>query len=213
MKLSEDKKTVILEKKPCVWCDGTGLSAKQVPCYTCKGTGRGPRGGKGGCRKCSGFGHVYSPTEKETCTGCMGEKMVPENDCDSMPDEWWHNMTFKVYRQDRDQTYNEFLLAHNCVFSCSDYGKAAGASDESIIESVRKETYVQLCKVARDLKFCDHVGIFVNRGGYSVRAVFGSDASETLKTIASERGIDEGMAVGNAIAAAGGNGTMGAIYK
>ena len=213
--MRRDGNRVILETRACVWCDGTGQAAKQVVCSACKGTGNGIHGGRSGCRKCSGMGHVYSRTITETCTLCNGSGQVPENNCDSMPNEWWPDFQFRVYRQDRKQTYNEYLLAHGCVYSCTDYGTAAESTDEAIIAKVKsEERFTQLIKVAdSENRLCDHIGIFVNRDGYSVRAIFSPDGQDAIETIAHERGKDEGLRVGVSIARNGGNGTLGAIYK
>jgi hypothetical protein len=89
------------------------------------------------------------------------------------------------------------------------------STDEAIIAKVRtEERYTQLIKVAnRENQLCDHIGIFVNRDGYSVRAIFSPDGQDAIETIAHERGKDEGLRVGVSIARNGGNGTLGAIYK
>ena len=208
-----DGNKVTLETKECISCQGTGRAAKQIPCPACKGTGRGIKGGKNGCRKCSGFKTAYSSTETVTCGGCEGTGKRPENDCDSMPDEWFASMPFRVYRHNREQTYNEYLLGIGCVYSCTDYGRAYAATDDKVIAEVSSHTFVQLCKVARNLTLCDHIGIFVNRDGYSVRAVYLPDAKDALTVIANERGKDDGFQTGSRLASEGLNGTIGAIYK
>lgn len=90
-------------------------------------------------------------------------------------------------------------------------------TDEAIIAKVKSEEdghFLQLCKVAnKENRLADHIGIFVNRQGFSVRAVYESDATDTKRIIARERGKDEGFRFGTAIARNGGNGTLGAIYK
>ena len=213
--MKRDGKKVTLEMVSCTWCHGTGTAAALVLCPNCEGTGRGPRGGENGCRKCNGMRKVYSHTLTETCTSCNGAGQVPETNCDTMPAEWWSAFDFRVYRQDRAQTYNEYLLAHGCVYSCTDYGAAAGMSDDAIIAKVKdEERFTQLTKVAnKDNILCNHIGIFINRDGYSVRAVYDLDGSDALYILGRERGKEDGLRVGNAIAQAGGNGTMGAIYK
>jgi hypothetical protein len=131
-----------------------------------------------------------------------------------MPDEMYLALPFKVYRHNRNLTYGEELLGWNCVYSCTDYGRSFSASDDSVIADVRSHRSTQLCKVAsKSLELCDHVGIFVAANGYSVRPVFRPDGLDALATIASERPYNEGMAVGMKIAAAGGNGTLGAIFR
>lgn len=207
---------VVLEDRDCscTWRGTPGLEAKRVTCPVCNGTGNGKRGGRGGCRQCNGMKSVYSRTENVTCSLCKGSARIPETSCDTMPDAMYLALPFKVYRHKRELTYAESLLAWNCVYSCSDYGRSYGASDESVLADVRSHGHVQLCKVAnKSLELCDHVGIFIAANGYSVRAVFQADGLDALKTIASERSYSDGMATGNRIWADGGNGTLGAIYK
>ena len=207
---------VVLEDRDCscTWRGTPGLEAKRVTCPVCKGTGNGKRGGRGQCKGCYGRKSVYSKTENVTCSLCKGSARIPETSCDTMPDAMYLALPFKVYRHKRELTYAESLLAWNCVYSCSDYGRSYGASDESVLADVRSHGHVQLCKVAnKSLELCDHVGIFVAANGYSVRAVFQADGLDALKTIASERSYSDGMATGMKIAANGGNGTLGAIYK
>jgi hypothetical protein len=90
-------------------------------------------------------------------------------------------------------------------------------SDETVIAEIKNEKggdFLQLCKIAnKENQLADHIGIFINRNGYSVRAVYESDAADAKRIIASERGKDEGFRVGTAIARNGGNGTLGAIYR
>jgi hypothetical protein len=223
MRLDSETHTVILESKPCWGCSENGSTGKRYAnewqtCRECHGTGRGKRGGRRGCQKCHGTGEIIVQTQQlETCPNCHGTGHEPENNCDAIPPEWWESFTFKVYRQERNQTYNEYLLGIGCVYSCTDYGAAAGMSDEALIDKVKgEERYTQLCKVAnKENRLADHIGIFVNRGGYSVRPVYDSDATDAKQTIARERDVDEGfrVGVGVAMARAGGNGTLGAIYK
>jgi hypothetical protein len=209
-------KKVILETKDCscTWRGTPGLVAKRVACPTCKGTGRGVKGGRDGCKKCHGFRTAYSDTENVTCSACNGTARVPENSCDTMPDEMYLGLPFKVYRHARQLTYGESLLGWGCVYSCEDYGTAYHASDEKILADVRAHLGVQLCKVAnKELELCDHIGIFIAANGYSVRAVYRADGLDAIATIASERSYSDGMVTGLRIAANGGNGTLGGIFK
>lgn len=220
MKLDLENRTVILESKPCYGCDGTGkrFANEWQECPECHGTGRGKRGGQSGCKQCHGARRIIAPTDKiETCPNCNGTGKMPENNCDCVPSAWWNLFTFKVYRQQRKQTYNEYLLGLGCVYSCTDYGTAASMSDEAVISKIKSEEnghFLQLCKIAnKENKLADHIGIFINENGYSVRPVYESDGSDAKQLIARECGKDEGFQVGTAIARDGGNGTLGAIYK
>jgi RecJ-like exonuclease len=224
MKLDTETRIVTFESKPCYGCSENGISTGKrfanewQPCSECHGTGRGKRGGRNGCQKCNGMGKIIVQTSRlEICPNCNGTGKQPENNCDDIPAGWWQSFTFKVYRQERNQTYNEYLLGVGCVYSCTDYGTATGMTDEAIIAKVKSEEdghFLQLCKVAnKENRLADHIGIFVNRQGFSVRAVYESDATDTKRIIARERGKDEGFRFGTAIARNGGNGTLGAIYK
>ena len=213
MRLEGNK--VILEDQECWWCGSTGLAAGQESCLKCGGTGKGPKGGARGCRRCSGFGRVRSEVLKVTCGCCKGTGRKPETDCDYMPKDMYLALPFKVYRHERLLTYGENLLGWGCVYSCTDYGRSYGATDESVLADVRSDSHcgVQLCKVAKNLELCNHIGIFVAANGYSVRAVYRTDGLDALATIASERSYSDGMVTGMKIAAAGGNGTLGGIFK
>jgi hypothetical protein len=83
-----------------------------------------------------------------TCPVCNGTARVPENSCDTMPDEMYLALPFKVYRHNRELTYGESLLGWGCVYSCEDYGAAFKSSDEKVLADVRGHGFVQLCKVA-----------------------------------------------------------------
>ena len=211
-----DGKNVILETKPCscTWRGTPGLVAKTVPCPTCNGTGNGPKGGRNGCRKCHGFRTTYSETENVTCSGCNGTAIVPETTCDGMPAGAFEALQFKVYRQNRGESYNEHLLAHGCVYSMSGSGRSMQTPDADLIAEVKAHgARCQVCKVSEKQVMCDHVGIFVNLDGYSVRAVYNPDGSDAQAVLNRERGLMEGMAVGTRLSGLGLNGTMGAIYR
>lgn len=66
------------------------------------------------------------------CFSCTGTGQVPENICDTVPGEWWKALEFKVYRSDRGQTYNEYLLGMGCVYSSTDYGDHKRLTDASL---------------------------------------------------------------------------------
>ncbi len=202
-------------RKNCEHCD-EGKQPTRIRCPECKGTGNGKRGGRGGCHKCRGLRDIWSNDHPMTCTTCNGNyiNFTVENQCDYMPSEVWQSLNFKVYRHKRLLTGNEAILGLGCVFSCTDYGAAwENPDDEKLIKEVKASTSHQATKVTKDDgTVCDHVGIFVCPGGYSVRPVFESvEAVEMM--IGLERPEREYMAVGQAICEAGGNGTFGAIYR
>mgnify|MGYP006271596401 CR=1 FL=1 len=214
MKLVNGK--LVMGKKDCRCCN-QGQTAASITCNNCNGTGKGKRGKVKGCKNCFGNGQKFSWDHPVTCSTCNGnyQGFDTENLYDSVPEELWNGLQFKVYRHNRPLTGNESLLGFGCVFSCTDYGDAwKEHDDDKVIANVKKHTYHQAVKLARDdYTVCSHVGIFVAPGGYSVRAVFDDDVAEVEREIAAERPYKEYMAVGTAIAEAGGNGTFGALYR
>lgn len=223
-----DVRKIVVGNRDCSHCFARGWLFGRKNCSTCNGTGdrkitKGPRKGKlTHCNNCLG-GTVNDFDTQLTCPQCNGNPKLSEPGKlgDSMPAEIWKSLEFRVYRSDRQQTFNEYLLAYDCCYSCTDYGAHKQKTDEELIEDIRsRETSVQASSVTRKDEhnpqvgiLCHHVGIFCSDNGYSVRPVYDEDAIVVQAVIACERGKDEGFAVGAALADAGGNGTMGAIYK
>lgn len=107
------------------------------------------------------------------CTQCGGTGKKKEEITDPFPTGLFGQLTFKVFRAERELTWNEQHLGAGCVFSCVDYGEAWKGSDKELIVKVKAHTWIQACKVAKDDgKLCSYVGIFVAPHGYSVRAIF-----------------------------------------
>lgn len=206
-----DDGTIVLETRPCYGCDGSGTIASRTKCVACYGSGNGPRGGRGGCRKCHGSGIGHDHDNRATCISCDGIGQRPEDLCDRVNDEDMQAFTLSVYRSDRAQSWNEAHMGHGCVYSCTDYGEHARMTDDELIARVRRSLKgVQATKIAnRAMQVCDHIGIFCNDNGYSVRAVFES-AAEVERDAASELTVAEGSLFGQMIFAEGGNGTMAA---
>lgn len=201
---------VILSTEPCYCGDGTQNGHRT--CSKCNGTSKGPRGKIGGCRACY-RGKVVDPTVRVPCDRCNGTTIVPEDRFSTrIPVEVWQTLTFKVYRQDRGISWNESHLGAGCVYSCSDYGNAWDKlTDAQIIDEVKKSTGHQVCKLTReDCTICDHIAIIVNRGGYSVRAAWEPNATNATDKATSEPSESRGMAIGIAVANAGGHGTLAA---
>jgi len=75
---------------------------------------------------------------------------------------------------------NESLLGFGCVYSITDYGEHKKFTDNELIDKVRdSESFIQACKIAKDDgTLCDHVGIFCNNNGYSVRPVYNEDSTK-----------------------------------
>jgi len=168
------------------------------------------------CPKCGtrvgGTNHQYVDTGTDNpCPSCGGTGRRNESLCGTYTTaELWRSLPFRVYRQDRAISWNESFLGYGCVYSCADYGRAWAAEDSATLAAVREgDGRHQLIKVVResDMRLCDHIGIFLNRGGYSVRAVWG-DPAPIAHRAASELSEDEGRIAGGRIAALGGNGTL-----
>lgn len=196
------------------WCEDGTVPGRKA-CETCHGTGRGKRGGKGGCRQCHGFKTQADFANRVPCDRCDGTQRVEETLYDYMPDELWKALDFKIYRQDRAISWNESHLGAGCVFSCCDYGRNWKANDPAaLIAEVKEKGSHQAITIAkRDGTLCHHVGIFVNRDGYSVRAVFADDPAAPLRDIAREPNEEDGRAIGMAVYRRGGNGTMAAAGR
>lgn len=207
--------TVVLGERECVMCRD-GKTAGRIQCRTCRGTGRGAKGGRNGCKRCNGSRIEFSADHPVTCGRCKGKGRVPETLTDYIDHADWQALEFRVYRQDREISGNESLLGLGCAWSCMDYGEAWERNDDAaLIHHVRVSPYgIQACKIADDNgNVCDHVGIFVSRGGYSLRAVFAPDGSDAKSRIDRERPRDEYLRVGSAMAEAGMNGTIGALLR
>lgn len=205
----------------CSWGENNDTKGKEcgyLPCPKCKGTGRTKGGtGKGDCRASGcyrGKVHSWKPEHLQTCRKCNGawENSEQEDYTDYMPKDIWEGLEFRVIRHNRQLSGNEQLLGMGCVFSCSDYGRSKGKTDEEMIAEVKASSSHQACKVCKeDGELCQYVGIFMANGGYSVRAVF--DEKLTIATIALETGLQEYLVKGARIASEGGNGTIEALYN
>lgn len=214
---------VILGTRDCRSCISTpGTQSKRIPCPTCHGSGNGARGGRGGCKKCYGSGNVYDQINRVPCVTCDGNyhNAATEDITDYLPASVVSSLPIRVYRSDRRNSWNESNLALGCVYSSTDYGDAAKMTDAEVIAKVSGTVdgysgmgRVQACKLVNrdDSTLCDHVGVFVTRDGYSVRAVFAPNGGESVaKDAASELTHDEATVYGGAVYGAGGNGTMAA---
>jgi hypothetical protein len=197
---------VIPETRACINCDGTGKRKELVPCPN---TGRTMRGK--GCPHCGSTrkaDHRYINTGRVIpCSRCDGTGIVEETLYDTA-DAIYQGMTFKVYRQDREASWNEQHLGAGCVFSCADYGAAWDhpEKDAALAEKVKASTFQQAIKFCReDGTLADHIGVFVTRGGYSVRAVFTME--ETLTRVAGEPDETTARLFGGLLASKGFNGT------
>lgn len=214
---------IIFERKncSCSWgnSEHAGKQCGYVPCPKCNGTQRTKGGkGKGRCTACyNGRNASWKPEHLQTCEKCNGQWQNAEEEhyTDYMPDGIWQSLDFKVFRHNRPISGNEALLGFNCVYSCEDYGRAwEENNDEKLLSEVKaaKNHSHQASKVCKpDGTLCKYVGIFVSRGGYSVRAVF--DEIETAAQLLCERSKRDYMQEGSRTAAEGGNGTIDALFN
>lgn len=182
MKIIDGK--IVLETEPCHWCNlgnpptHPGMMPSTKRCPDCKGTRRGPRGGRGKCRRCLD-GTTADFDNLVTCSVCNGTARVPETICSTITADQWQSMTFKVIREENGRFgFNESYLGIGYVSTCGDYGTAWERNNpQELLEYVKThENYVQATKIAKDDgTVCDHIAILVSRRGYKIKAVFADE--------------------------------------
>lgn len=176
MRLENGK--LILERRDCSYCNHMpGLSLAPSACPTCKGSGNGKRGGRGKCPQCSGSGRVYDSGATMPCRACAGnyKDFQAETYCDTIPLSIYQTLPVKVYRTEIPMTVGESLIGLGCLYSCSDYGRAwkNPERDNELVEEVRNQKFTQATKVCKeDGTLCDHIGVFVRPGGFTVKPIF-----------------------------------------
>ena len=231
-----DTRELELERTDCRACDmpREGVLQGQAPvfafvqCPKCHGTGKR---GSGRCRECNDRDGYYprgrrpgSVVDYRTvastvpCGSCGGDYAGADSEtfCDHAPDSVVSGLPLLVVRQDRGSSWNEEYLGHGCLWSSVDYGAAWSTSDEDVLARVRESLYgVQAVKMVskygrEDLRarVCDYLAVIVTRNGYSVRAAFAGDS--TVGDAFLELRGNDALAVGMAVYAAGGHGTMAA---
>lgn len=189
MLFNQETMTLTRQACECRSCRGTGTQLKALACPQCDGTGKGPRGGRGGCRKCHGHGTHYSPNHTETCSACEGkpEDASYETWCDKAPVEAARSMPMVVVRLNRLNTFNEAYFGHGTLWSCTDYGAANSQTDDELVARVRESLTmpVQAIKIVRGyerdaevLPLHDILVISVTRDGYAVRAFSDVDIND-----------------------------------
>jgi hypothetical protein len=214
MRIEGDR--LIYELTECFTCDGTGLVYGRVRCQRCGGSGNGPRGGRGGCRACSGFGSVPDRSRRTLrCRRCDGSGRVPEDRYSyirsHLMDEILNRVPIVVARRDRAGTWNEAFLGIGCVYSVTDYGRSAELSDAELIAQVRERIArgTQACKVVDDEdRLPAAIVIAAHRNGYSVRAQHGTESVVPLG-----EPQDVARARGMSVYEAGGHGTLAAALE
>jgi hypothetical protein len=171
----EDGK-VVFGMVPCILCAGIGLVRSRKDCSTCLGTGLGPRGGRNGCKTCSGMRTVPDAENPVGCSGCKGCGTTRAHDCSWLPQEVWRSMDFFVYAPLRNISLAQLRMNRQFCYTIHSWALQA-ARDTELIEAVSQNLGVKqvrwICKV--DGTLADHIGIFVCPDGYAVLPVFGDD--------------------------------------
>jgi hypothetical protein len=175
-----DNNQLILGRRNCTNCS-QGSVPTRVDCDKCNGTGNGIRGGKRGCRQCTGVGYKFDHDNRETCDTCNGdyENFKPETPYDFMKLNK-DDIAIKVVRDyvDRQMTFAEQYIGMG-LFSCTDYGRHKTQDDDELIESAfhfengpHSTQGIKLIRNKDDLRICDYISIVVGDQGYSVIPVF-----------------------------------------
>jgi hypothetical protein len=158
-----------------------GKVPTKLKCPRCAGSGDGPRGGRNGCTRCYGNGHVYDHDNLSTCGECGGEYHDKDMErwTDHVPTRFCELVPIRVIRVDRDNTWNESHLGFGTLWSAMDYGKAFTMDDEDLLDAVRRELIAhppQGSKVTVEgddplqRKVASGLVIAVTRTGYALRA-------------------------------------------
>ena len=169
---------LILEKRKCSCNDGIVTYYDACPNNYKVVRGKYPGNKCPHCGAKNKWDHKSIGSHEETCPRCNGAAILDESRYDSIPDELWQSLTFKVYRSNRRASWAEQWLGLGC-YSTVDYGAYKKLTDAEIIAKNREHHYIQACKVCnKDLIMCDHIGIFCHDQGYSVVAIM--EGGETV---------------------------------
>lgn len=178
MKIDPATRTLTLERKPCGLCRGSGRSIVAQPCPT---GGRGPRGGKDGCRTCHGTGSHYDRAVTETCRQCGGNDPL-SHEAETVYDhlgfgEFRSLVEWKVVDA-TDTRFTELgmcLAPHGALYTCGDYGAHLDLDDDALIAAVKdRDDWTQAVKLVdgETLRLCDAIAIVRRRNGYTVAPVW-----------------------------------------
>lgn len=201
---------VVLGKEDCRTCHYNGFPGevcghKWIKCESCKGTGKR---GNGQCRKCNdikgyipsygikpGLTHNNDWVNRLVCPTCGGDYKDREDETitgylstDQMK-ELFPRDRIKVYSSNRIPGTAESLLGgigDHVLYSVSGCSSKELNDNQVLVEHVGKFSQgVQACKVAnKEFEVADHLGVFTNAYGYTVRAVF-NEKHEKLMELAS----------------------------
>lgn len=177
MIIDTDTRTAALEpaSRPCRGCYGTGRTLVAQPCPT---NGRGPRGGKDGCRKCHGIGRHYDPAVTETCRTCGG--IDPDrHDDETLYDharfeQFRHLVEWKVVdaTDTRFTTLGMCLAEGGSLMTVVDYGAHKRLTDDELAAAVRdRDDSTQWVNIVReaDMRLADAIVVVRRDNGYAVK--------------------------------------------
>ncbi len=215
-------RTVTLQTRTCIHCQGTCKVAGEKKCPKCKGTTRGPRGGLGRCGCFRGM--VPDFDNKVPCTNCT-DGQEPETITDSVPKEQYralfasNTIPIEFTEANRGSSFNESLIGLGLVAGIQDYGtiwdRLHRGEELDVHNEIREDIangWNQLCKIARKdgdkIRLCAKLVVILHRGGYSARASFTDDTTAVVKAANSELPESAGMAYGTRMAEQGLNGTL-----
>lgn len=154
------------------------------------------------------------------CDCCGGTGKVGEDRFSFMPEGMMKTIPIKLYLQDRNISFNESYIGIGCIWSCLDQGRAweqigkDQAGVNAFMREIRKEVDEDTSQASKitdeNLNVCNHIAVIVNKGGYSLRAVFSEDASDLLNKASGELPEPIGIMFGIQVANNGENGTLAA---
>lgn len=174
-----ENNALVYEKIKCDMCDGSGMREYNVLCPNMHKPVKQYASKK--CPECNAknmHSHTTIGTEIKACWSC--DNGLEQENCTSyiprdLLAQLYTLIEFRVYRSDRVQSINESLFGLGCVRSVTDYGRYKTLTDAELIAKVIEDNSrgVQACKLVRDNdnKLPEHIGIFCNAQGYSIRAV------------------------------------------
>lgn len=200
MHYNAEKNEIEFTPVECFMCSGLGTKENFS---MCKNQNRAQRGkpceicgaktrfhsvvslGVGKCQRCDGTGknetNAYSTFEEDARA------------------EYLKNVSLRVLRTYRENTWNENYLGLGCIYSCTDYGRIASENDETVKAKVLGELktgYFQvlhfLVKDGEKSVLADELLVIVTTNGYSVRGAKRNDKTGNQATGTAEPGEQEG---------------------
>jgi len=178
-----ENQKLVLERQPCRSCWGEQTVPTRKVCPVCKGSRRGPRGGRDGCRNCYD-GRVYDPTDRVPCTLCT-DGTEPETRYSWLPKGELNKLPFGVMRESRSGTWNEEYLGYGFIVSVTDYGRAWNATDEQLLEIVRRqltEHPTQGTTISdEELNVCPALAVILHYSGFTIGPVWDTVAFDRAR--------------------------------